>query len=71
MAIIRLKINEKSKAGRNFMLFLKQFIKNNTKAIEVVREPNAETMQALEDSRQGKNMIKAKNAEDLIRKLNV
>lgn len=70
MATITLKVDEKSKAGQNFMAFLKQFVADNDKAIEVVKTPNAETLKAMTNIEAGKGLTKTKSHADLMAKLN-
>ena len=68
MTTITLKINDKTKKGQVFMDFLNQFISDN-KTVEVVKEPNETTLKSMEEGRTGK-VIKAKNVQDLMKKLN-
>jgi antitoxin component of RelBE/YafQ-DinJ toxin-antitoxin module len=68
MTTISLKINEKTKKGQAFIEFLKQYVIND-ETVELVKTPNAETIKAIEEVYSGK-VIKAKNATELIKKLN-
>lgn len=70
MATITLKINERSKAGQVFIAFLKQFIVNNNKAIEVINIPNEETLKSMANIEAGIGITKTTSHADLMRKLN-
>ena len=67
MTTITLKVNEKSKAGKTMLSFLK-FITEESKGVEVVHTPNYDTLLAIQEAKQGK-VIRGKNAKDLFRKL--
>ncbi len=68
MSIITLKINEKTKKGKAFIEFLKEYVLNDN-TVELIKVPNAETIKAIEEVNAGK-VIRAKNAAELIKKLN-
>jgi antitoxin component of RelBE/YafQ-DinJ toxin-antitoxin module len=68
MTTLTLKINDRTKRGQALIEFLKQYVIGD-KNVEVVKMPNEETIKAIEEVESGK-VIKAKNAADLIRKLN-
>ncbi|MBU3660225.1 MAG: hypothetical protein FGM14_10165 [Flavobacteriales bacterium] len=68
MATITLKINERSTYGKAILDLIKIGI-NEKKGVEVVKTPNKETIKAIEEVKAGK-VIRAKNAAELIKKLN-
>lgn len=68
MSIITLKVNDKTKKGKAFIEFLKQYVLNDN-TVELIKVPNAETIKAIEEVNSGK-VIRAKNASELIKKLN-
>ena len=68
MTTLTLKINDRTKRGQALIEFLNQYAIGD-KNVEVVKMPNEETRKAIEEVESGK-VIKAKNAADLIRKLN-
>lgn len=68
MSIITLKVNDKTKKGKAFIEFLKQYVLNDN-TVELIKVPNAETIKAIEDVNSGK-VIRAKDATELIKKLN-
>lgn len=68
MATITLKINERSSFGKAILELIKIGISEN-KGVELVKTPNDETIKAIEEVKSGK-VIKAKNASELIKKLN-
>jgi antitoxin component of RelBE/YafQ-DinJ toxin-antitoxin module len=68
LSIITLKINEKTKKGKAFIEFLKEYVLNDN-SVELIKVPNAETIKAIEEVNDGK-VIRAKNAAELIKKLN-
>lgn len=67
MATLTVKINERTNFGKALLALLEVGI--SEKKVELINTPNAETIKAIEDVQKGKT-IKAKNAADLIRKLN-
>jgi len=69
MTTLTLKINEKSNFGKLFLEFVKTLVAEK-KGVEIVKVPNAETLKVLEDFKNGKGIIRAKNAAELIKKLN-
>ena len=69
MTTITLKINEKSSLGQIFLEFVKTFVAKKN-GVEIVKIPNAETLKAIQEVENRKGIIKAKNATDLIKKLN-
>ena len=68
MATITLKINERSNFGKAILELIKTGISEN-KGVELIKTPNEETIKAIEEVKAGK-VIKAKNATELIKKLN-
>lgn len=68
MTTITLKINEKSSLGKLFLEFVKTFV-SEKKGVEIVKVPNAETLKAIEEVEKGKGVIKAKNVDELFKKL--
>lgn len=70
MATITIKVNEKRKEGQLFIAFLKQFIINNSKAIEVMNLPNEETLKSIANIEAGIGLTKTKSHKDLMEKLN-
>jgi hypothetical protein len=67
MVVVRIK--ENSKQAKAVIAMLKTF-----PFVEVDEEPNRyndETEKAIRDARAGKNMIRAKNAEELLKKLKI
>lgn len=50
-------------------MFLRQAVNTQSLPIPMSYKPNAETIQALEEARAGKNMVRCEDAEDLFRKL--
>lgn len=76
MTTITLKINEKSSLGKLFLEFVKTFV-SEKKGVEIVSPPvakeknryNAETEKAIADARAGKGIIRAKNVDELFKKL--
>ena len=68
MATITLKINERSNFGKAILELIKIGISEN-KGVELIKTPNEETIKAIEEVKAGK-VIKAKNATELIKKLN-
>ncbi len=68
MSIITLKVNDKTKKGKAFIEFLKQYVLNDN-TVELIKVPNTETIKAIEEVNSGK-VIRAKNASELIKKLN-
>ncbi len=68
MATITLHINEKTKKGKVFLDFLKQYVQDN-KTVEIIQKPNKETLKAIEEVNAGK-VLRASNATELIKMLN-
>lgn len=68
MTTITLKINEKSSLGKLFLEFVKTFV-SEKKGVEIVKVPNAETLKAIEEVEKGIGVIKAKNVDELFKKL--
>lgn len=68
MATVTIKINSKTKRGKHLIALLSDMAKDGND-IQLERIPNAETMQAIEDVKNG-NVTKAKNVADLMDKLN-
>lgn len=68
MATITLNINERSNFGKAILELIKIGISEN-KGVELVKIPNDETIKAIEEVNSGK-VIRAKNATELIKKLN-
>jgi hypothetical protein len=68
MATITLNINERSKFGKAILELIKIGISEN-KGVKLVKIPNYETIKAIEEVNSGK-VIRAKNATELIKKLN-
>lgn len=68
MTTITLKINEKSSFGKLFLEFVKTFV-SEKKGVEIVKTPNAETLKAIEEVEKGIGVIKAKNVDELFKKL--
>ena len=77
---VRVKTEVKEKAGEILSriglthseainMFYAQILNYNGIPFEA-RIPNKETLKALKDSREGKNLIKADNIKDLLKKLN-
>lgn len=50
-------------------MFLRQAVNTQSLPIPMTYKPNAETIQAIEEAREGKNMVRCNNAEDLFSKL--
>lgn len=69
MTTITLKINDKTKKGLLFVEFLKQYILSD-KNIEVVSQPNSETLKAIENAEKGKT-TRVKNSKDLFKELGI
>ncbi|MBI2257798.1 MAG: hypothetical protein HYU67_02750 [Flavobacteriia bacterium] len=69
MTTITLKINERSKMGK-IILDLIKLSSTEKKGVEVLRFPNKETFQAIENVEKGIGLIHTKNHEDLMTKLN-
>jgi phenylpyruvate tautomerase PptA (4-oxalocrotonate tautomerase family) len=67
MTTITLKVNERTKAGKTVLSFLK-FITEESKGVEVLHTPNYETLIAIQEAQKGK-VIRAKNSKDLFKKL--
>ena len=67
MTTITLKINEKTNFGKTFLAFLKT-LTDKEKTVEIIKEPNIGLEESINDYKAGR-IIKAKNAEDLIKKL--
>jgi len=67
--MVTVRIKENSKQAKALIAMLKTF-----PFVEVDEEPNRyneETEKAIRDARAGKNMIRAKNAEELLKKLKI
>jgi triosephosphate isomerase len=62
--IITLKINEKSKIGKLLATMIELFSKDKND-VEILITPNFETLQAMEDTVNGK-VIRANSAKELI-----
>lgn len=60
-------INEQTKKGKSLLNFLEEF--KGEEFIQIEKKPNKATIRAIEDSRKGK-IVKTKNVNDLIKKLN-
>jgi urocanate hydratase len=65
--IITLKINEKSKVGKLLATMIELFSKDKND-VEILTTPNFETLQAMEDTVNGK-VIRANSAKELIASL--
>lgn len=50
-------------------MFLKQTVNTQSLPISVSYQPNAKTIQAIEEAQAGKDMVRCENAEDLFNKL--
>lgn len=61
-------INERIKAGKMFLEFLKT--QSWAKVVEKEKRPNANTRQAIKEAEKGK-AFKAKHAEDLFNQLDI
>lgn len=67
--MVTIRIKENSKQAKALIEMLKTF-----PFVEFKEEPdryNEETEKAIRDAREGKNMIRAKNVQDLLNKLKV
>jgi hypothetical protein len=67
MKTITLKVNEKTKAGKSLLSFLK-FITKESKGVEVIHTPNYDTLLAIQEAKSGK-VIRAKNSKELLKKI--
>jgi hypothetical protein len=54
MATITLEIDERTKKGKTFIEFLKQYVSDNT--VEVVKQPNKATLKAMKEIDEGKTV---------------
>lgn len=70
MTIISLKINDRTKSGKAFMMFLEQFIIQKDSSVEVINMPNLETLKAMSNIEAGIGITKTKSHDDLMKKLN-
>lgn len=52
-------------------MFLAQAVNTQSLPIPMSYQPNAETIKAIEEAREGKNLVRCENAEDLFRKLGI
>ncbi|MCC7332734.1 MAG: hypothetical protein IT232_09015 [Flavobacteriales bacterium] len=73
MTTITLKINDNTAMGKSFLAFLKNLVAKD-KSVEIVTKEeknryNTETEKAINEARAGKNLIKAKNVDELFKKL--
>lgn len=68
METITFKINKRTKAGRVFLAMAEVLMKGNT-GIEVVNNPNIETIKAMYEAKYNIGITKAKNTKDLMKKL--
>jgi len=66
--MITVKINETTEKGKYLLAFLNQFRKENFVFIKD-KIPNKETLQAIKDANQRKNIIRAKDTKELLAKL--
>jgi hypothetical protein len=53
METVTLKINSKNPKGQVLIAFLKQYVRND-RAVEIIKEPNEETLQAMKEIEEGK-----------------
>jgi hypothetical protein len=67
MKTITLKVNEKTKAGKSLLSFLK-FITKESKGVEVIHTPNYDALLAIQEAKSGK-VIRAKNSKELLKKI--
>ena len=73
--MITVKINEATEKGKYLLEFLNQFRKDNSKWCQVFppdtkdKIPNKETLQAIKDANERKNIIRAKDTKELLAKL--
>lgn len=52
-------------------MFLRQAVNTQSLPIPVTYQPNAETIQAIAEAREGRDMVRCENAEDLSQKLGI
>lgn len=69
MATITIKINERSNYGKALLELIKIGI-NENKGVEVIKEPNAETLKAIKDVEEGKT-FKVGSSKELFEALGI
>lgn len=67
MTTVTVKIDERTKAGKTFLALL-DFFSHEEKGVEITHTPNYETLEAIQDARNGK-VISAENVTELFTKL--
>lgn len=69
MTTITLKINERTKMGK-IILDLINLSASEHKGVELVKTPNQETLEAIENIEKGIGLTRSESHEDLMSKLN-
>ena len=68
MTTITLKINEQTKAGKAFLSMVK-FFSEDKNDVEIIEQPNEETLKAMYEAKNKIGVTKTNSHEDLMDKL--
>lgn len=70
MTTITLKINEKSKVGKALLSFIEVF-SNESKSVEVIKKPNKETREAIQEVEQRMGTKRGMTSKELFKELGI